>query len=425
MRRSPPAVFVLLLMLAPASGFAQKEPQRTKEVRDAEKFVTSALIAPDSAEKKSRLERALNPLQVAMTKTPDNALVWFTAGQVYAGLADYARADSAFDRAEQLHPPLREEIRAQRASAWLQAAGAGEALMNSQQYPQAISRFEQAEALYDERPESKINLAVLYANAGEYARSEVAYRSVIDLHSVPVNAEDSSARGRFREIATIRLAQLMDRRGVEAFEAQRYDDAVAAFSDARALNPHARDHAFNLAQSIYAQARALEDARKDIVAKDAAQSTRMGNELVALYTRIDPILDELRMMDPSNEDLFILPMRSFRVRGDLTTDAAAKTRYSQRAAEMFKLHQERVVELVGVAAGNSGSDGFVRGTLRNLKLKPDAPVNVRVTLLALDGRTIGGDEFAIAAPAADLTTPFELTMKVTGEVAAWKYEILK
>src|SRR5688572_11394759 len=109
MSRIAAAVLATALLL-PSLAFAQKEPERTKELKEAEKFLTSALIASDSAERKSRLERALNPLQTAMAKSPDNALVWFTAGQVYAGLADFARADTAFDKAEQLHPPLRDEI---------------------------------------------------------------------------------------------------------------------------------------------------------------------------------------------------------------------------------------------------------------------------------------------------------------------------
>jgi tetratricopeptide (TPR) repeat protein len=426
MSRIRSATFVFGLLLAPSLAVAQKEPPRTKELKDAEKFLASAMIAPDSAERKSRLERALNPLQAAISKNPDNGLVWFTAGQVYAGLYDFVRADSAFDKAEQLHAPLAEEVRSQRAAAWLQVAGSGEALMNAQKYEEAIAQFELAEVIFPDRPESKLNLGVLYANATNYPKSEAAYRSVLDLAAPPVSADDSVARIRFREIATIRLAQLADHRGVTAFEARRFDEAIAAFNEARKLNPHARDHAFNLTQSFYAKARDIEDARQDIADKKSAEAKKLAGELEALYTQIDPLIEELRLMDPTAEDLFILPMRSYRVRGDLATDAAAKTRFTERAAEMFKLHQGREVELVGISAVNTaGGNAVVRGTLRNLKVQPDTPIKVRVTLLGLDGQTVGTEEFAITAPAADLTTPFEVTTKASGEVAAWKYVILK
>jgi tetratricopeptide (TPR) repeat protein len=419
------AALIAALLFMPSLGVAQKEPPVTKEVKEAQKFIASAMIAGDSTERKSRLERALNPLQTGMAKTPDNPTVWFTAGQVYAELDDFARADSAFDKAEQLQPAMIEEIRRHRATGWLRAAGMGEALMNTQKYDDAIVHFENAETLFAERPESKLNLGVLYANAGNYPKAEAAYQGVIDLKSPVMGAEDSIARVRYQEIATIRIAQLLDRRGVEAFDARRYDDAIVAFTGARKLNPHARDHAFNLAQSIYAKARDIEEDRKDIIDKKPADAKLLAADLIKYYSQIDPLIEELRLSDPTNEDLYVLPMRSYRVQGDLSADAAAKTKFTQRAAEMFKLHQAREVEVTGVVASNAGADAVVRGTLRNLKLPANTPVKVKVTLLALNGQPIGSGEVTVNAPAADLTAPFELMTKVTGEVAAWRYELIR
>ncbi|MGQ0562234.1 MAG: hypothetical protein ACT443_10205 [Gemmatimonadota bacterium] len=440
MTRSLMAAAFAALLLTPATGFSQKEPERTKEIKDAEKFMASAMVSSDTADRKSRLERALNPLQQAMVKDPGNALVWFTAGQVYAALRELARADSAFDKAEQLHPALKTELENHRLSAWLQAASLAEAAMNEQKHDEATRQFELAEALYAGRPESKLNLGVLYAVAHKYDQSEAVYRAVVALAPPPAGSEDAAHWKRYAEIATIRIAQLVDRRGVEAFEARRFDEAGPAFRDAHQLNPHARDYAFNLAQTLYAKARDLEERRTTVLdeagaarakknaasaSAKTAQAKLMADSLVAYYTEIEPIIQKLRLADPTNEDLFILPMRSFRVRGDLAPDAAAKARYTERADQMFKLHQARTIELAGVAATSGGDNGKLSGTLRNLNLAPGTPVKIRFTLLSLAGDVVGQQEVAVNAPAADLTVPFEAETKVSGEVAAWKYEVVQ
>lgn len=422
------AVFAALI-LTPSGLLAQKEPQRTKELKDAERFVASSMVAPDPAEARARLERALNPLQQAMAKDPDNALVWFTSGQVFAGLNEIARADSAFDKAAALYPPLAADIEVERLRAWNSAFEAGLKSMDEQKYPEAITQLETAELIYDARPESKLNLAALYANKNELARAEATYRAVATLATsenvAKLHEEEAAQWKRFGRMATLKIGEVVAARGVTAFEERRYDDAIAAFREARELNPYARDYHYNLAQSLYAKARDAEDKRSDMKNQNSAAAKEIAAELIATYTEVEPIAMHTRTVDPNNEDLFQLLARSFRVRGDLATDAATKTMFQKKVADLLNDHASLAGVITDLSTAVNGSDATVRGTLRNLKLAPGTPAKVVVTLIAMDGSVAGEQEIVVNAPPANADATFEGKMKVTGDVAGWKYSLRK
>lgn len=435
---------LVAIIVVPGSAFAQKEPARPKELKDAEKFIATAALVTDSADRKSRLERALNPLQQAMAKDPNNALVWFATGQVRAGLSEFARADSAFRRAEELYPPIADDVNNERLRAWAIALNAGVDLMERHAYDLAIEQLEGAETVYAHRPESKLNLAVLYANGGDVARAEATFRSVLKLLAMPpamkLSAEEEAHWARFKELSTVNLASMLGRRGVEAFEAKRYDDAIAAFREAHSLNSQTRDFSYNLAESIFARAKKLEEDREELIEqgkaarakKDVATATaraeaakRLAEEIISNYTEIEPLVKHSLSVDPNNKDLYLLQLRSYQVRGELAADAAAKAGFNKQLNELLAVHEELPVEITNIAIGTAGGEATLQGALRNLKLAPGSPVKVHMTLLALDGSVIGEQEIAVTAPAADQSVPFETTTKMAGELAGWKYVITK
>lgn len=420
---------VAVFALAPALLFAQKAPERTKELKDAERFVASSMLAPDAAEARARLERALNPLQQAMAKDPDNALVWFTSGQVFTGLNEMARADSAFDKAAALYPPLATDIEQERLRAWNAYFQAGLKSMDEKKYPEAIKHMETAELIYDVRPESKLNLAALYANQSEFAKAEANYRAVAALANSPevakLQAEEAAQWKRFGRMATLKIAEVAAARGVTAFEERRYDDAIAAFREARELNAHARDYHYNLAQSLYAKARDAEDRRADIKDQNSAEAKQIAKDLLATYTEVEPIAMQTRAVDPNNEDLFQLLMRSYRVRGDLATDAATKAAFQKKVSDLLKDHASLDAVISDLNTAINVQEATVSGTLRNLKLATGAPVKIVVTLIGTDGSVVGEQEIVVNAPAVNADAKFEGTVKVTGDVAGWKYILRK
>ena len=102
------------LLALPAAAVAQKAPPDTKETKDAEKFIGLAMMRANPEQKRPLYEQAIKPLQQGIVKTPDNAKVWFMAGQVYVGLGQFLSADSAFRKAVQLFPGYAEDVEGER-----------------------------------------------------------------------------------------------------------------------------------------------------------------------------------------------------------------------------------------------------------------------------------------------------------------------
>lgn len=444
MQRPLRVLSLLAALVMPASAQAQSSSplERTKELKDAEKFYTSALLTKDTLERKTRLERALNPLQQAMAKDPGNARVWLMAGQVYAGLHDFERADSAFDKAELLHPPIVEEVTPERLNAWAELFNIGVTSMDAQKYDEAIAAMEAAEAMYAGRPESKINLGALYSNKGDIARAEAAFSGAVAVAQSAarekLTPEEAAQWQRYAEIGRVNVAGMVGRKGVAAFQADRFDEAIGAFRQARMLNPHARDYSYNLAQTFYAKTRTLEQlrgklreqenaarTRKDLAAANAkaAEAKRLDGEINAIYAEIEPLVTAARVNDPNNEDLFLMLMRSFQMRGAVVTDPAAKVAFQKRGDELLKLHEAMVVELMSLTVAGSSPEVAILGKVRNIKLTAGAAFKIHITLIGLDGNTVGDLLIPLNAPAANATTDFEMKTKVTGEVAGWKYVI--
>jgi cytochrome c-type biogenesis protein CcmH/NrfG len=444
MSRAMPGLLALsTLLISASSAFAQKEPPQTKEIKEAEKFVATAMITSDTTDRKSRFERALNPLQQAMVKDPGNARVWLVAGQVYAGLNDFARADSAYTKAQQLYPAYGEELATHRLRAWAAAFNVSVGLMDQRKYDEALVVLEAAERMYPERPESKMNLASIYANKADVARAEAMLRSVVELTNGPAKAklkpEDAVAWERFSEMGTINLAQMVGQRGVEAFEKESYDDAAKAFREAHQLNPQARDYSYNLAQSLYAKARKVEEKRTSLIEQEKAarakkdvttanaraeEVKRLATDLDVFYTELEPLVVKSRTVDPNNEDLFLLQMRPNRVRADLSP-TAGKAEFLKRADDLLRQHQALDVSVSDIAITPGQGEATIRGKLHNLKLTAGAPAKIHVTLLGLNGAVVGEQDAIVNAPAAQQSADFEMKAKLTGEMAAWKYEMRK
>lgn len=418
------AVATLATLTPPA--FAQ-EPQRTKELKDADRFIATAMISQDSVDRRAKLERALNPLQQAMAKNPDNALVWLTAGQVYAKLQQFARADSAFDRAQALYPAYASDIEAERVQAWIDALNLSVKLTDAQKIPEAVAALEAAELIYDQRPESKLNLGLLYSNNRDYARAEQQYRALLDLvktaPSRNLKPEDAAEWVKMEKLAAINLAQLVNERGVAAFGKQDWATAAADFREAAALNPYARDYVYNLAEALYSAGLADEDKARTAKGPERRE---LEKKVIATYETIEPFLARARSFDPSNRRMFMLLARGYNLRGAATTDVAKKAEFRKLGDELLKSHGTLTAEIASVfAVMIGGGQATIRGELQNITLKPGEPVQIHFTLLGLDGTTVGEQDIAVTAPAVGQTAPFEATTKITGEVAGWKYEIAK
>ncbi len=438
------ALALIALAVLPAAAFAQKEPPDTKQTKDAQKFLGLAMMRQKPEDKKPLFEQALKPLQEGMAKNPENAKVWLMAGQVYVGLGDFMGADSAFKKAEALYPGYAEDISSEREVAWVEAFNAGIAAMDGKSPDDAIAKLELAELMYPHRPEAKMNLGALYASKNEPDKAISVFEKAIASANGPLKEklkpEDVANWKRYADMANLNIAQIIGARGVEEFTAEKHDQAIVSFTKASEINPHSRDYLYNLAQSYYAKSTKLEErltaalqeketltkAKKTAEAKAKADEVaRIGTDLLPLFEQIVKISERTLVLDPASESLHHLIARSYKVTGDIATDPAQKTAWQKKALEVLTAREALQFEVTEVGIQTADGEANIRGSVKNLKAAQGSPIKLKVTLVGAGGTPIGTQEFTVTAPAAEQTAPFEGKVAITGEVAGWKYEVVK
>jgi tetratricopeptide (TPR) repeat protein len=412
---------LLLLLMMPGIVFAQRD---TRETREASKFIGLAMTRQESTERADYYRQAMEQLRPVMTSDAENAKVWLLAGTALAALGEMEEADQAFARAEQLHPEYAEQIEGERESAWVEAFNRGIQLMDQQQYPEAVAAMEDAQAIYDKRPEALMNLGALYANAGDPVKAEQALRDAIVATEGAMferlEAEQQAEWLRFRTMATSNIAQIQAQQGIQSFEAQQFDSAAARFLRAAETNPQARDYWFNYGQALWALSTPLEQSLETATAADSA---RVIEQLTELYAQIQSASRKAREFDPNNEVLYLMEARTHRMGGEFG-DEAAGTAGQQEALRLLEAHDALTV-LIDQVMAQPDPEGNVRitGSLTNVKATEGSTVTVQFTLLDPSGASIGQQDVTVTAPAADQTVQFEATTTAEGEVAGWRYVV--
>ena len=418
-------VALVITVLLPSVAFAQKEPPHTKETKDAEKFIGLALTRQDPAQKKQYLEQALPPLREAMAKNPDNGRVWALAGSVLSGLGQYAAADSAFDKAVQLHTGYTEQIDNERHVAWETAFNEAVGLINEQKVDEGIAALELAELMYNHRPEAKYYLGVFYSQKNELAKAEQALQASIASVLGPLRAQLQPAGvvewDRLAVNAKIKLAGIVAQRAAEQYEKKDFATAAATFAKARQMSPASRDHLYNQLQSVYADALDVDKQRA------AKKSAELDNRARQLYTTLNTLTDSLRLVDPRNEDIFFFTSRAHKVLSDLT-DQAGKAKH-MNALRDINAEYEKVPFLVSeVQIAESDTAATVKGQIVNKLLKPNATGTITFELVGFDGSVIGSAPINFTIPASAATAkepvkvPFEVNIPMTAALAGWRYK---
>lgn len=419
------AVFAALLS---ATAVYAQEPIKPKELKDADRFIASSMTTNDTIEKRSRLERALNPIQQAIAKYPDNAAVWLQAGQVYSSLRDFNRADSAFKKAEELYQPYAADIAVERLRVWADLFNAGVVEIDRNDFVAATKYLELAEVMYDGRPESKLNLASIYSNNGDYAKAETFFRGTIAAAEGPdaakLPAEERAQWNRYSETAKVALSNLLAQRGIDAYNAGKFDVAIGEFRNALTVNPASRDHLSNMIESINAQAQKLEGVADSLTgAKKVADAQKLVADISQLHADLEPAIKAVREKDPNNRDFFLLLLRSYQYRGKNAKDAASKAAFEKQMNAVAALYEQTTFDVNSVGLPRNFGDTFVQGKITNNKLTAGTPVKVHFTLLAIDGTPVVETDVDVVAPAPKQSVEFKVPVKAPRDVAGWKYEV--
>lgn len=424
MNRSRGLLFALLTsaLLVPADAFAQ-EPKDDKYTREASKQLGVAMLRQDEAERTEAYQGALAVLQEGMVEEADNPKIWFLAGQAYAGLLDFVGADSAFDKAVALYPEYEAEVEAEREVGWMNGFNAAVSAMDTQNFDEALRLFEGAHELYPNRPEHLLNMGSIYANQGNTERAIWAFEQAIAAINGP-RFEDLDEAGQaqwkqFEEMAQLNVSQMRGQAGVDAFQAESYDEAVQLFVQAAETNPYSRDFLFNIVQAKYAKAQALEEQRDSMAAPGEAPQDA---ELVALYRELQQDIEKVKEYDPNNENLMLIDVQAKRRAGELS---GAPEEGQQGALATLQALQAMPVTMSTLMIQPGEGSATISGAVRNNGLEAGQTVQIEVTLIASDGSEIATEQASVTVAAQDEETQFDLTVpQLTRQVAGWKYRIV-
>jgi tetratricopeptide (TPR) repeat protein len=424
MTRFGKTTFALLAaaLLVPAAVEAQQD---TPQTRDANRALALAMTRQTAEARRPYYEQALAKVREGLERTPDNAQLYLLLGQAQAGLRNFAAADSAFRRAVEMHPAYAEEVLGEREGAWIELFQEGLEQMGAQQFDAALRTLELANQIYDERPEAYMNLASLYIHANRLDDAAHAYRRVAETVDGPLYAsldeEQQAAWKSYRQMSLINSAQILGGQGVEHFQEQRFTDAAAAFRRATEVNPHGRDYWFNLAQSLYARSSQLTQELEGATPERTAEIRR---ELNTIYGELVVASERFGAFDPVNENLNLLIAQAHRGRAQLT-EGAERDQWQQRTLAAFQKHEELQFTLDNIqVVKNEDDEAVITGELTNLKAAVGSPIQLRITLLGIDGSPLGTQLITINAPDAEATAQFRTASSIEGEIAGWKYEIV-
>lgn len=424
MNRSRGLLLALLTsaVLVPADAFAQ-EPKDDKYTREASKQLGVAMLRQDEAERRQAYQAALTSLQEGMVEEADNPKIWFLAGQAYAGLMDFAGADSAFEKAVTLYPEYEAEVEAEREVGWMNGFNAAVAAMDQQNFEEALRLFEGAHAVYPSRPEHLLNMGSIYANQGNDERAVWAFEQAIAAVNGPrfadLDPEGQAQWKAFEEMAQLNISQMRGQAGVEAFEMDDYDQAIQLFEEAAEANPYSRDFLFNIVQARYAKAQMLEEQRDSAAAPGAAPQD---TELVQIYTQLQDDVAEVQAYDPNNENLMLILTRARRRQGELSGSAEQGQQGALQTLEALQAMPVTVTQLL-IQPGDGTAT--IQGSVKNNGLEAGASAQLEITLLAADGSEIAKQQTSVTVPAKDEEASFEVTVaEVARQVAGWKYRIV-
>jgi tetratricopeptide (TPR) repeat protein len=402
-------------------GLAQ--PSDNDFTRRVGLLLIKAEATKDTAQRAQDYQQAVQITQQGLQADSMNPKLWYQEGQAYAGAGDFAKADKALSRAQQIYPAYEPDINGEREQDWIFAFNEGVKAMQAGDTPGAINWLEKGQSIYDKRPEGLLNLASLYLRANEPDKAIQAYQDVLKIVNGPGRTEmDTTVTAdwpKFKKMAMTNLPQIYASEGVEQFRAEHYDSAVADFQDALKINGYYRDALHNLAQALYLETSDLE-GKEDSVSAD--QKTQIESQLRPLYDEFQKTAEKVRSIDPYNSNVLLLLARAYRGEGILATDSTSKKQWQDKALQVLQDHEQMPFQVTDLQVSMSDSAVDVHGNLENMSLPQGQSVVLKFTMLDADGNPAGTQQVTVTAPAKNASAPFELSVPVQESVLGWKYE---
>jgi len=241
-------------------------------------------------------------------------------------------------------------------------------------------------------PSSVIDEARREAEAGQLDRAIASYERALALIRGSSRTYDPIIR--------FNLATLHAAKGIDAFQADQLSEAVASFRNSLEWNPYSRDIRYNLCQAMYIQASRLKEHNAS------------AEEVTFLYSEILAEASKVREVDPANPNLLLILGYTYRNLGE-----------ENRAASVFEDKSRMPLEVNAVRMEVGASETMLTGVVKNLLRKEGDSIQLRFTMLALNGMPIATSDVDVKAAAPGDSVTFATSMKTTEDVAGWRYEV--
>jgi len=180
-------------------------------------------------------QQALTSAEAAIAADSTNPLAYLQAGTAAMGLGRWEAADAFLARAETLRPIYSLETEGMRERAWINLYQEAAPLVNSGEYEAAAAIFENANTIYDRRPEVMLTLGQIYAQLRRHdAALENLDRAMGIINDPERIAEmDSATVASWREQA----ASVPELKASVLADAGRFEEAVGLFEELVTQNP--------------------------------------------------------------------------------------------------------------------------------------------------------------------------------------------
>lgn len=445
-------------------ALAQGErPRENDMTRSAEDHLAQGDQAATPEEAAQEYALAAQQAQAAVEADPTNPLAHRLLGEARIGLGDFVGADAALSEAERLRPIYILETEGIREGAWIAQYQKAGPLIEAGDYPAAIELFEQADAIYDERPEVKIYLGQLLVQEERYEEGIDVLREAIDIiNSDVVEVMDSATVAGWRE----QEAQLPIYIAQALMRTERYDEAAIELERLLEADPGNMAYLRQLA-ALYLQTDRTDEAR-GIYDRMAATADLTSDGWygigVGFYQLedFDGAIDAFRKaaeLAPRNRDALEMWARSivekYPATGDVAPPPAGVLEEAREAAERWleldpanrfaylilaqtvnRMGDDaragdlvEAVEALEVAVTSISlqrypdGGGVVAGTLSNVSREPGSTVTMNFEFYNASGSVIGTEQTTVVLPAEGGSQSFQVEVSGPQTVDGYGYTI--
>jgi len=338
----------------------------------------------------NNLDSAQTLLTRSLVIYRDSPFSYYFQGQIAQQKEDWKGAREAFGKASQL------------STADMVAKDSNVANVKEfSEFAQAFSAFREAQGLSGDQQKTAMKSAAdLYrAYLKDYPDGPNAQPAQAGLTAALQSAGDTeSLTSVWSDMAAdpskYKPEQLYDA-GVQAYAAEKYDQAVKLMELGEQGNPYLRPGLFNLANAYW-----------------------KNNQ----FEKMVPVARKLVEIDPDNPDNFQLLAIGYQGMGKAATDANVKKQYSDSVSKYVVAADKLPVKVSFTTFTNDSTKHTVEGQVENLGAQPK-----KVTL-AIQFVDKGGNVVDTQTAALDLkpnaSAPFSVTGSGAG-IVAYKYEAVK